>query len=178
MRRQFQQNGLVLTTDGNGKLRTEMLIHSNITTFRKKVTFFIGLFFIACFAVNAEDFSAQYAKLRAKEKTLLHECLSIYKTNAVSFFIFSEQPVQSLSSDPSINAWSALDVAQWKSKFGLEIGTVLTIIIDSKNRFGETTKKRKICGWSKGDYEMQFPAYLNDIYGEPVFIEPPDNALR
>lgn len=175
MRRQFQQNG---TTDGNGKLSHEMLIHSNITTFRKRIIFFIGLFFLVCFSVDADDFSAQYAKLGTKEKTLLHECLSIYKANAVSSFIFSEQPVKSSSSDPSINAWSELDVAQWNSEFGLGIGTVLKIIIDSKNRFGETTKKRKICGWSKGDYEMRFPAYLNDIYGEPVFIEPPDNALR
>lgn len=172
MKRRFQQNSLVHTTDSNGKLRPKMSIHSNIATLRKKIAVSIGLFFLVCFSVDAANFSAEYAKLGAKEKTLLRECLSIYKTNAVSHFRFSEQPVQSQSVDPSIRAWSDLDVAQWKSKFGPGIGIVLTITIDSKNRFGETITKQKKCGWSMGDYEMLFPGYVNDISGNPVLIEP------
>jgi hypothetical protein len=143
----------------------------NVSTFKRKLSVFSGLFFTICVAANAADFAAQYAKLSAKEKTLLRECSTIYKASTVSAIWFSEQPVRSQSSDQSVNAWSALDVAQWNSTYGPATGTVLTITIDSTNRFGEVIKKRLLCGWRKGNYEMLFPSYLTDISGNATLME-------
>ncbi|UUZ67292.1 hypothetical protein LP416_21130 [Polaromonas sp. P2-4] len=143
----------------------------NTSIYSKKALAFSSLFFLICSVSNASDFDVRYSKLSTKQKTLIHECSAIYQAAMISNFWFSEYPEPTQSSSSSVNAWARLEVANWNSKYGMATGTVLSIYIDAKNRFGETTTKRVMCGWRKGDYEMLFPSYWTDINGNKVLME-------